>query len=321
MKSNIFKWFLGFFAIGICFLAVLRCTSVENNSPADPAYVAEIQEWHNQRIKSLKKKNGWLTLAGLFWLKEGENTFGSDSSNDMVFPAKAPAVIGTITLKDSSATIDIKSGIQVFHDGKPVHSQLLKSDASGDPTILTLGSLSWYLIKRGDKFGVRLKDSEHPNLQAFTGVEMYPINPRWRVKARLEPYDPPKSIAIPTVLGTVLELPCPGALVFEIDGKTLRLEPVAEPGDDELWLIFGDATNGEETYGAGRFLYVDKPGDDGTTFIDFNKAYNPPCAFTAFATCPLPPAQNRLPVKVTAGEKNYHGPVIRRIDDRLLTMI
>lgn len=294
-------------SIIFCILLIIGCESSPPVLKADPAYVSKIQEWHNQRINSLKKKTGWLTLAGLFWLKDGQNTFGSDASNDIVFPAKTPGVIGTITLKDSIATIDVANGIPVVQDGKPVHSQMLKSDATSDPTILTLGSLTWYLIKRGEKFGVRLKDSEHPNLQAFTGVEMYPVDPRWRVKARLEPYHPPKSITIPTVLGTTLELPCPGALVFEIEGKTMRLEPVAEPGDDELWLIFADKTNGGETYGAGRFLYVDKPGDDGTTFIDFNKAYNPPCAFTEFATCPLPPAQNRLDVKVTAGEKNYHG--------------
>lgn len=289
-----------------CVALTSGCRSLPSAPEADAVYVAEIQQWHKKRIESLTDQNGWLNLAGLFWLKAGENSFGTDASNDIVFPAgKAPPIIGSFVLEQGAVSVRIKPGVEVMHGDEPVSTLKLQSDAEGEPTMLTLGSLSWFIIKRGDALGVRLRDSENPRLRHFKGIETFPIDPAWRVEAMLEPYDPPKKMAVPTVLGTTLEQSSPGALVFQIHGNTYRLDPIAEPGDKQLFVIFADATNGVETYGAGRFLYVDRPGKDGKAIIDFNKAHNPPCAFSKFATCPLPPAQNRLLVKVTAGEKKY----------------
>ena len=184
----------------------------------------------------------------------------------------------------------------------------MKADVSGEPTILELNSLSWFIIKRGEEYGVRLRDSENENITRFKGIEMFPIDTTWRVSAKLEPYDPPKIIEVPTILGTISKETSPGALVFRLRGNIYRLDPIAEPGDESLFVIFADQTNGSETYDAGRFLYVNKPNENDSTIIDFNKAYNPPCAFTSFATCPLPPTQNVLPIRITAGEKKYAHP-------------
>lgn len=274
----------------------------------DAAYVAEIERWHQQRIKSLTGQTGWLNLAGLFWLTEGSNSFGTAKTNAIVFPSgKAPARMGWFVLKDGVVSVRIRPGVDVRCQGKPVRFMTLRSDADGQPTILTHGSLSWFVIKREKEFAIRLRDSRHPHLRAFKGIERFPVNASWRIEGVFEPYHPAKTIPIPTVLGTTTQEPSPGALVFQLQGGTYRLDVIARPDDEQLFVIFADQTNGEETYGAGRFLYVDRPDKDGKVIIDFNKAHNPPCAFTPYATCPLPPEQNRLPLKVTAGEKTYEG--------------
>ncbi|MCS6803758.1 MAG: DUF1684 domain-containing protein [Acidobacteriota bacterium] len=275
----------------------------------EAAYAAEVEQWHQQRIKSLTGETGWLNLAGLFWLKEGRSSFGAAKTNTIVFPSgKAPARIGWFILKDGVVSVRIRPGIDVRCQGKPVRFMTLRSDADGQPTILTHGSLSWFVIKRDKEFAIRLRDSQHPHLRAFKGIERFPINISWRIEAKFEPYDPPRKIPILTVLGTTTKEPSPGALVFQLQGRTHRLDVIARPEDEQLFVMFADETNGQETYGAGRYLYVDRPDKDGTVILDFNKAHNPPCAFTPYATCPLPPEQNRLPLKVTAGEKQYEGP-------------
>lgn len=290
-------------------LAILSIISCQSGDPkADAGYVNKIETWHKNRIASLTKPDGWLSLAGLFWLKEGRNTFGSASTNDIRFPeGKAPDTIGSFFLENGKVTVQIKSGVEVLENGSPVKSATLRNDAEGSPTILSWNTLSWFIIKRGDQYGVRLRDSDNPPLKNFKGIDLFPIDSHWRIQARFEPYDSARTIAVPTVLGTINEEHSPGALVFEIKGKTYRLDPVVEPGEDQYFVIFADQTNGAETYGAGRFLLVNKPDKDGTTIIDFNMAYNPPCAFTPYATCPMPPDQNRLPVRITAGEKAYQG--------------
>ncbi len=303
-EGMLFKYFVVYLSVAIL-ISLAGC-----GSSGKSAYTTEIDNWHKKRVASLTREDNWLSLAGLFWLNEGQNRFGSDSSNDMVFPGKAPGFIGSLILEDNHVLAKINQDVSVTAGENPVTSMILRSDADGDPTILTSGPLSWYIIKRGDKYGVRLRDREHPNLKHFKGINRYTVKESWRVPAKLEPYNPPKTIAVPTVLGTVDSSFSPGALVFEIDGETFRLDPIADPGAEKYFLIFADDTNGDETYGAGRFLYVDRPGADGITYIDFNKSYNPPCAFTEFATCPLPPFQNRLPVKVTAGEKNYKSGIL-----------
>lgn len=270
-------------------------------------YTAQIRQWHKGRIERLTQPDSWLSLAGLFWLHEGENSFGSDAANDIRFPKKAPAFIGVFVLRDSAVSVRVNDGVTVTHEGEPVKELALKSDISGEPTILRHGALLWYIIDRDGKMGVRLKDTESENIAAFQGIELFRIDPAWRFEARLDTLNAPKTLNIPTVLGTVSKESCPGALVFEYRGAQYRLYPVGEAGDDNYFLIFADETNGDETYGAGRFLVVPAADENGRTVVDFNKAYNPPCAFTPYATCPLPPRGNRLPFKVTAGEKAYAG--------------
>nr|NIV13811.1 DUF1684 domain-containing protein [Fodinibius sp.] len=236
-----------------------------------------------------------------------ENTFGADASNDIVFPkGKAPDFMGSFILKNGGISVEILPDVEVLHGGKLVGDIAMKSDAEGKPTILSHGTLSWYIIKRSNDFAVRLRDSANPNIESFHGIERYPVDPDWRIEATFERYDPQRSISVPTILGTVVEEPSPGALVFKIQGETYRLDVIGELDDERFFVIFGDETNKDETYESGRYVYVDNPGSGGETIIDFNKAYNPPCAFTDYATCQFPPEQNILPVEIKAGEKRYH---------------
>jgi uncharacterized protein (DUF1684 family) len=272
--------------------------------PTSDAYRREIDGWRATRDSGLRNPEGWLTLAGLFWLAEGDNRFGSDPHNPIALPAgKAPAFAGVLVRHGEAVTVRAAPGSGVTSEGKPVTELSLAPDAKGRPRVLRLGSLSFFAIKRGDRIGVRVKDSQSPALAAFRGVESFPADPSWRVVARFEAHARPVSIPITNVLGMTQDQPSPGVVVFERGGKTYRLDAL-DNGDGSLELIFADATSGRETYGSGRFLDTDPPRD-GKVVVDFNKAYNPPCAFTAFATCPLPPRQNRLALAVTAGEKSY----------------
>lgn len=284
------------------------CQPSDKSSTEQREYVKEIEEWQQRRLKNLTKPDGWLSLIGLFWLKEGENRFGRSSANHVRFPAeKAPAVMGSFTLQNDRVTVSILNNLPVLHEGKPVQTMEMQNDLSENPTILNYGSLSWFVIKRGDKYGIRLRDSESETIKNFKGLDYFPIDPTWKIQARFEPYSPAKKISIPNVLGTESEETCPGALVFEKNGQRFRLDPILEENASQWFIIFSDETNGKETYGAGRFLYADPPDQNGITFLDFNKAYNPPCAFTPYATCPLPPEQNYLNLMVTAGEKKHQG--------------
>lgn len=290
------------FVILVLFL-LPSCSTI---SEEEKAYINSIDEWHNKRIASLKEKDSWLSLAGLYWLKYGENSFGTDKSNDIVFPQhKAADFMGWFDLKEGQVTVRLKPGIKITSDDKPIDEMILQNDITGKPSILKYKSLSWFVIKRQDKYGIRLKDSEHPEFERFTGIDRYKVDINWKVPAKFVPYNPIKKIEIPTVLGTILENPSPGYLEFEKDGKTFQLDPTGDIKSKKLFVIFADQTNGKETYGAGRFLSIEFPNPDSTIYIDFNKAYNPPCAFTKFATCPLPPKQNQLAIEILAGEKNY----------------
>ncbi|MCK4894736.1 MAG: DUF1684 domain-containing protein [Calditrichia bacterium] len=283
----------------------LACSSSEK---IDPVYLQEVDDWHARRLASLTKPDSWLSLAGLFWLKEGENSFGGSDLNRIKFPPdKAPAEMGQFFHREGVVSVQVKNGISVFHDGKIVKTMTMVNDSEGTPTILKYGSLSWYIIKRSEKLGIRLKDSENRQLKNFSGIDRFPVNPKWKIIAKFEEYETPRTIEIPNILGTVSDDPSPGKLIFEFDGQSYSLDPIADPDDKRWFIIFSDQTSGEETYGAGRFLYIDAPVEDGTAIIDFNKAYNPPCVFTPYATCQLPPEQNHLALHVTAGEKNYHG--------------
>jgi uncharacterized protein (DUF1684 family) len=204
-------------------------------------------------------------------------------------------------------TLEAKPDAGITSDGNAASTLVLQSDDDGKPTVLKLGSLKLFVIKRGDKLGLRVKDKRNPGRSRFAGLDYFPVDLKWRIDARFETYDPPRIIPIVNVLGMVDNMTSPGVLVFEVNAKSYRLDPVLEKGSKQLFIIFGDKTTGKETYGAGRYLYADPAGDDGKVVLDFNKAYNPPCAFTEFATCPLPPRQNRLSIRVEAGEKKYAG--------------
>ncbi|HEX8142070.1 MAG TPA: DUF1684 domain-containing protein [Pyrinomonadaceae bacterium] len=278
-----------------------QATVVDEN-----AYRQQIEKWQSERAASLRSEDGWLTLVGLFWLKEGENRFGSDKSNSIVLPeGKAPKLAGSLWLDKGAVRLEAQPQAGITQEGKPVVSLMLQSDADGKPTVLNLGTLSFHVIKRGDQVGLRVKDKENPARTKFAGLDYYPVATNWRIDARFEPYNPPKMIPIANVLGMVEGQPSPGRLVFDVAGKTYSLDAISEEGSQELFVIFKDETSGKETYGAGRYLYTDPANAQGRVLLDFNKAFNPPCAFTSYATCPLPPSQNRLALRVEAGEKKY----------------
>ncbi|HEX7369783.1 MAG TPA: DUF1684 domain-containing protein, partial [Rhodanobacteraceae bacterium] len=268
-------------------------------------YSQEIERWHAGRVERLTAPNGWLSLVGLEWLKPGANTIGSAKENDIVL-AKAPARLGIIEWADDGAlaiTLDPAAGAII--DGAAKMRTVLRDDSHPKPTTIVFGSVNFIAIDRGGRKGLRVRDSEAATRTQFCGVDRFPIDPEWRIVADWLPLDPPFQLATGTVIGTIENYPAPGKAVFERDGRHFEVYPVLEtPGDTQLFLIFADATSGRETYGAARFVYADMP-TDGKIVLDFNKAYNPPCAFTPYATCPLAPPENRLVVRVAAGERKF----------------
>lgn len=263
------------------------------------------ENWRKNRTAYLKNPYGWLSLSGLFWLKEGINTFGSGEKNDIVFPnSLAPASVGTFNLNKDGVTAVINKGLKVIADGKPVSVLELIPDDSTDETIMNWGPLRWYLVKRGDQYGIRLKDTTNAVYQKFKGMDMYPASKKWLFRAKFTRYDPYREIFVPDILGNTNKELSPGYITFTYKREKYKLDLLNTTYEGHYFLVFADRTNGEGTYGAGRFAYVPMEDSTGYTLLDFNKAYSPPCIFTPFATCPLPPMQNRLPFKVTAGEKS-----------------
>lgn len=284
----------------------LICGSCHRNSvptPEKEVYFAEIETWRVNRLERLKSREGWLNLAGLYWLKEGMNTVGSDTSNTIVFPPKAPAFIGTIELRGDSVYLRSVSE-PVLIDSLPAVDMILKDDASGKPDVMMLNSMAWHIIKREKQYGIRLRDYTSPMIDSLASIPYFDINEDLRIVAEFRPYKQPEKQLVPTVIGVDEETLIPGELEFRIRGKKLILYP--SQAEDGFFIVFGDQTNGKETYAAGRFLYTAAPDTNNRVIIDFNKSYNPPCAFTPFATCPLPLRRNILPVQIEAGEKAVH---------------
>jgi hypothetical protein len=271
-------------------------------------HAAEIEAWRARRVARLTAPDGWLSVVGLSWLDEGDNSVGSAPGSRVALPSRAPARVGTVGVDSGRALFTAAPGVAAQVDGRaPTAATPLKSDADGGPTVVTAAGVSFYPISRQGKLAIRVKDPESEARRSFRGLAYFPVDSSWSVEARVEPAAGAGKISVPNVLGTDTSEASPGTLVFERGGATYRLTPVLEEGETDWFVIFGDATNGHDTYGAGRFLYV-APAKDGRTVIDFNKAYNPPCVFTDYATCPLPPPGNRLPIRVEAGEKEYgHG--------------
>lgn len=290
--------------ISIFIILVSILIGCKKASEENPDYVKEINEWHQKRIERLKAPDGWLNLVGRTWLKPGINKFGSAKDNDVIIESeKVPAYMGEFILKDSIVIMKVYEGIEVLLEGKPVKEIIMIDDQKKDMTVFQYGTIKWNLIIRGNKYGIRFRDLESPLVKNFKGIERFPVNSAWKFVARFAAYKPPKKIFVPNVLGQIEEEFSPGAVVFEKDGKTFRIDAI--DAGEKLFLIIADETSGEETYGGGRFLYVDKPDSSGNLILDFNKAYNPPCVFTKYATCPLPPEQNYLKLRIEAGEKNY----------------
>jgi uncharacterized protein (DUF1684 family) len=293
--------------VTVVLAGALACS--EAPAPVDPAYTAEVESWRDQRLQRLTADDGWLTLTGLFWLEPGENSLGSAADNSIVLPD--PEVAGRTgfvgLFDDGQIVLSVAEGSGIAVNGQPLtadkHTVGLAADTDGRPDIVTAGRASFSIIERDGRLAVRVKDPEAPTRKEFRGLEYFPINPELRVEARFEPYEAPREVAIPTVLEHDTTMLAFGRLHFSVGDVELTLEPYMDgPDDDSMFLIFRDATSGDTTYGAGRFLSADAPGDDGVAVLDFNFAYNPPCAFTPYATCPLPPPQNVLPVAIEAGE-------------------
>jgi uncharacterized protein len=271
--------------------------------PPQSDYKSQILSWRERRVSSLTSDEGWLTVAGLFWLKEGKNAVGAGPGNDIRLPNNSAAEqLGVIDFHDGVITFEAAQGADVTIDGKPATSAVLKPDTSENPDVIRTRALTMFVIQRGKRFAIRLKDRNSEARKNFTGIKYFPIDEKYQVRAKFVSYPAPKMISVPNILGETSEEPSPGYAEFTLGGRTCRLTPVAE--GDQLFFIFRDLTSGKETYPPGRFLYTGLP-KNGEVVLDFNKAYNPPCAFTPYATCPLPPAENHLKVRIEAGELRY----------------
>lgn len=266
----------------------------------DAVYTESIQQFHKDRIKFLKSEEGFINLTGLYWLESGINSFGADSTNKIVFPDKATPYMGDFILNDSSIYLVPQTDILI--GDKPARDTLLVYNDSTDVE-MNYRSLRWFVIKRGKEIGIRLRDLKSASLDAFDSIDYYPTDPDWKLQATWKSYDPPKSVDFQNRVGMTINYPVNGAFEFEVDGNDYSLEPLGEPEPDGYFVMFYDKTSGHSTYGSGRYLYVPVPDLLGKTTVDFNKAYNPPCAFTEFATCLFPHKENRLPFFVKAGEK------------------
>jgi uncharacterized protein len=303
-------------ALAIVALAFIGTIGVSSDTTTSAAWQADLLEWRSQRAAQLQAPEGWLSLIGLEWLKEGDNSVGSAADNRIRI-AKAPAHLAVVRLENGNLRLLSPQGgfpkDLIVDDHSPEEQTLYADDAAqpSKPSKLKIGTLTIVLIHRDQRIALRIKDLDAPTRAGFHGLHWYAPDTKYRVRAKWIPYNPPKTLDIPTILGTVDKLPAPGAAEFTLDGKVLRLEPVLEePDSKELFFILRDETSKTTTYGAGRFLYTDLPdhgvSQPGALWLDFNELINPPCAFTPYATCPLPPAQNRLTIAIPAGERRYH---------------
>jgi len=270
------------------------------------AFEQDHAAWRKWRVERLTAETGWTTLVGLHWLKPGDNLLGGAPEARLRLPAdKAPARVAVLRWADGAVTLLPEPGVPLTADGAPVRGPLrLASDRDEAATLLELGSLNFYLIGRGDRLGLRVRDREARLRREFPGLDYFPVDPRFRVTARFTPNPPGTTVPVANVLGMTEPMPSPGRVELELDGATHSLVALDDTGDGRLFLIVGDQTNGYETYGAGRYLYADKP-ENGVTVVDLNRLYNPPCAFTPYSTCQLPPKENKLPRRLEVGEKKF----------------
>lgn len=280
---------------------------------AAPEFDTELEAWRARRIESLMREESWTSLVGLHWLDPAKkSTIGSASGSDIVIDG-LPARFATIAKRGDDWLLTFADDVEATIDAAPARGEAaLVSDqqasrAKAAPTKVRHGAIRFVLIERGERAGLRVWNAEAPGRMQFAGLDYFPADPSWRYSAVWKPHQPERTIDIATVIGTIEPMRNPGAIEFERDGVSYRLEALQEEGSDQLFVIFADRTSGGETYGAGRYLYTPMPDADDRVTLDFNRAYNPPCAFSEFATCPLPPPENRLNLRVTAGELKYRG--------------
>lgn len=294
------------FATIIISFSTFSCNSEKLETKGSPEYLEEMKQWDQRRLERLRAEDGWLNLVGRTWLKPGENKFGSAKDNDVIIESdKVPAYMGVFVFEDSTVIMKVNTGVEILYNGNPVKKMVMIGDTKKEMTVFQYGSIKWNLIVRNELYGIRFRDLESDFVKSFSGIERFPVNEDWRITTRFEAYNPPKKMNVPNVLGQIDEEPSPGAVVFTKDNQTYRLNAIN--AGDKLWFIIADGTSGEETYGGGRFLYTEKPDSNGIVVVDFNKSYNPPCVLTKFATCPLPPKENYLTLRITAGEKMWGG--------------
>ena len=291
----------GFLSFALILLTYVTIAAAEAADTSDYAHAIAI--WQTEREAGLKGADGWLNLAGLYWLQAGVTSIGSSFESDIVLPKETlPPRLGVFVLEGDEVGFRAEPGTEVFSDSALVTRVRMLDDEAGAPTVLTHGTFAWHIIRRMDRLGVRVRDYSHPSLGTFARLEFYEADPTYRLKARFNAYTEPRRPVLTTVVEALGWNPtAPGRLEFVLAGEARSLE-VYDSGD-RLFVIFADLTTGETTYPSGRYLYADKPGPDGTTVLDFNKAHSPPCAYTNFATCPLPDRQNRLTIAIRAGEK------------------
>ena len=289
-------------ALGLTGLTAMALTLTLGASSEDAAYVAGIETWRAEREANLKKDNSWLTVAGLFWLREGESTVGADPTADFVLPeGSAPARVGTFVFKAGDASFRPAEGVKLTYQDVPLEKTVALE--MGEDHALHLGRLSMWLHYSGDRKAIRLRDLESPIRKDFVGLSWFPVDPAYRVTAKFEPYPEPKEVEILNILGDIERYESPGTVTFELHGQTVTMEPLST-SDGGLWLIFRDGTSGKESYPAARFLRGEPP-EGGVAVIDFNQSYNPPCAYNPYTTCPMPKKENRLTIRIEAGEKTY----------------
>jgi len=297
MEKRLIVWLSG------VLLALNLVSCSESGATFDAAvHSQEVLDWRQWRLEQLVLPSGYLNQIGLYWTNPGTYTFGSAESNDIVFGGNAEAEIGVFTVSESGVIMTVRPEVNVQSGGEAVLEMSIPSDTSGHEVMVTHGSLAWTVVERAGRYGIRLRDFEHPFVASFGPLPYFDIDPALRVKATLLPYDEPRIANVGTVIeGLGYHPESPGVVEFDLDGESYVLE--AYTSGERLFYVFGDQTNQDETYGAGRFLYSTVPGDDGVTVLDFNKSYSPPCAFNDFSTCPVASPRNRLPIRIEAGEK------------------
>lgn len=271
-------------------------------------HAASVAAWRRAREGRLRSPDGWLALVGLHWLAPRENHVGAHPANQVVLQGGGlPPRVGSLWLEDGRVRLVPHPEANLLIDGELASERWLNDDHDPDTTVLEVGSLRMHLIRRGERIGLRVRDAEAPALQAFTGMHHFPVDHAWRVEGRLEPAPAGATVEVMDITGVPSEQPTPGVMTFTRDGRAWRLTAL-DGGEGSLWLVFADATSGGETYGGGRFLYTEPVAADGSVVADFNIAHNPPCVFSPYATCPLPPPENRLPLSIRAGERDYRRP-------------